>query len=471
MLSVHDVALQLKVTDQHIRSLLRKEELQAERVGKQWIIHQNAVNQYIHDNSISIEPDDHSRKTADVPNIIALSFFSGAMGLDIGMEQGGIKAMLACEFDKASRLTIDKNRPEIALIGDINRYTADEILSLAAIPKGRKVDVIFGGPPCQAFSTAGNRKGFDDTRGNVFLKYLDIVTEILPRYVVIENVRGLLSAEFPFSDELSFEECANSDIAPIKGGALLHILRKLRNAGYTVSFELYNAANFGAPQIRERVVIIACHGKDKIPYLTPTHADNSAFGLPKWKTLAAALSRLPEDVKHQHVDFPEERLRFYRILKQGQYWKHLPLALQKEAMGKSFYLGGGKTGFYRRVAFNRPSPTLVTHPAMPATDLCHPIKERPLSVEEYKCIQEFPASWFICGSIVEQYKQIGNAVPIALVTAIAKAIIAHINDEKPQDFSGFPYSRYKNTNDIAWERETRKQLKMNDLRQLPLFAV
>lgn len=87
----------------------------------------------------------------------------------------------------------------------------------------------------------------------------------------------------------------------------MHILRQLRTAGYTVSFELYNAANFGAPQIRERVVMIAYHGNDKVGYLTPTHADHDGFDLPKWRTLASALELLPKDVEHQYVSFPEER--------------------------------------------------------------------------------------------------------------------------------------------------------------------
>lgn len=470
MLSVHDVSTKLKVSDQYVRSLLRKGELKAEMVGKQWIINQKAVTQYIKDYNIAIEPDDHPRKSTSIPKIIALSFFSGAMGLDIGMEQGGIKAVLACEFDKACRLTIDKNKPEIALIGDINNYSSDEILSFAGIPNGRQVDVIFGGPPCQAFSTAGSRRGFDDSRGNVFLKFIDIITEIMPRYAVIENVRGLLSAAFPFSDALSYDECINSNIQPIKGGALLYILQKLRSAGYTVSFELYNAANYGAPQIRERVVIIAYHGHDKVPYLTPTHAENSLFGLPEWKTLTTAFSRLPQNATHHHAHFPEERLRYYRLLKEGQYWKNLPIDLQKEAMGNSFYLGGGKTGFYRRLSFKKPSPTLVTHPAMPATDLAHPVEDRPLSIEEYACIQEFPTTWSICGSLIDQYKQIGNAVPIALGTAIAKAIINHMNNVKPQEFSGFRYSRYKSTDDISWEKEIRKSINVEEHEQLSLFS-
>ena len=235
-----------------------------------------------------------------------------------------------------------------------------------------------------------------------------------------------------------------------------------------MAFELYNAANFGAPQIRERVVMIAYHGKEKVPYLTPTHSDTCSYDLPQWRTLEMALLKLPANTEHQHVNFPEERLKYYRMLTQGQYWKHLPIDMQREAMGKSFFLGGGKTGFFRRISFNKPSPTLVTHPAMPATDLCHPTEDRPLSVQEYKLIQEFPASWKICGSLLDQYRQIGNAVPIALGEAIAKTILSHMNNDKPKEYAGFPYSRYKNTDEVSWEKEMRKQLDHNELQQLSL---
>jgi DNA (cytosine-5)-methyltransferase 1 len=268
---------------------------------------------------------------------------------------------------------------------------------------------------------------------------------------------------------MSYEQCLNSDLEPIKGGALLHILRKLKKAGYTASFELYNAANFGAPQIRERVVIVGRHGKTKMPYLVPTHSKNGEYNLPKWKTLGEALSKLPRDVVHHYIEFPERRLKYYRMLKAGQYWKDLPLDMQKEAMGKSFNLGGGKTGFYRRLAFDKPSPTLVTHPAMPATDLGHPVDDRPLSVEEYACIQEFPKDWKIYGSLVDKYKQIGNAVPIALGNAIGHLVMASIEGEKIPSYLNFNYSRYKYTNDISWAKEVQRKLdKANAPKQLAL---
>lgn len=439
--TISEAAKILQVTCQYVRELARENCFSTQKIGTQWLIEKESLFKYIDDNKIVINPPDHIRVGNDVPNVVALSFFSGAMGLDIGMKKGGIKPLLACEFNKACRETIYSNDKKIGLIGDINKYSVDDIFKFANINKDTKIDVIFGGPPCQAFSTAGNRKAFDDERGNVFLKYLSIIQEIKPEYVVIENVRGLLSAPYFYKNYKK----------PFKGAAMLIILDKLKEIGYSVSFNLYNAANFGAPQIRERVVIIGKLGKEKVDYLEPTNSENGEFDLPKWRTLKDAFDLLPNDVIHHSIDFPERRLKYYRMLKEGQYWKDLPEELAKEAMGKSYYLGGGKTGFYRRLCYSKPSPTLVTNPAMPATDLCHPSLDRPLSIEEYKCIQEFPQDWIICGKILDQYKQIGNAVPIKLGQAIAKRLLDDMNGKKiDKKFKSFEYSRYKNTNEISF---------------------
>lgn len=447
LLSVNDVSAYLKVSPQYVRKLISEEKLEAIRVGKQWVVDEKSISDYIKKYDVVIEPDDHERHSVELPDIVALSFFSGAMGLDMGLKNGGIKAILACEFNKYCRMTIDKNDPDIALIGDINKYSSDEILKMAKIPEDRKVDVIFGGPPCQAFSTAGARRAFNDDRGNVFLRYIQVVEEIRPTYVIIENVRGLLSAPYPYGEIKT----------PIKGGALCVILDRLEKAGYTISFELYNAANFGAPQIRERVVMIGKLNGDKVPYLTPTHDKDERWGLAKWETLGDVIGDLDPDKQH-FIEFPENRLKYYRMLTEGQYWKDLPPDIQVEAMGNTLKLGGGKTGFYRRLNNSKPSPTLVTNPTMPATDLCHPTLDRPLSVEEYSRIQGFPDDWTICGPILEQYKQIGNAVPIKLGEAIAKTILADMSKEKLPQYDGFPYSRYKNTNDITWRSYMDKEL-------------
>ena len=132
--------------------------------------------------------------------------------------------------------------------------------------------------------------------------------------------------------------------------------------------------------------------------------------------------------------------------------------LQKEAMGKSYYSGGGKTGFLRRLGWDKPSPTLVTHPAMPATDLAHPVEDRPLSVEEYKRIQEFPDSWDLAGPIIQQYKQVGNAVPLSLGYAVGKLIFNLLHEIEVLPVNNFKYSRYKNTSDSEWKTQFNKEV-------------
>ena len=119
ILTVNRVASCLKVTPQYVRKLIKENRLKSTRVGKQWLINPIDLKNFIKDDDFFIEPDDHERLDSDIPPIIALSFFSGAMGLDIGMERGGIKSLLACEFNKYCRMTIAKNRPNMALIGDI----------------------------------------------------------------------------------------------------------------------------------------------------------------------------------------------------------------------------------------------------------------------------------------------------------------------------------------------------------------
>lgn len=383
---------------------------------------------------------DRSRTLRNTPKIVAMSFFTGAMGFDIGMKQGGVEAVLACEIDKSCRMTITQNNPDIALIGDIGLYSADDIYKMAGLSRNTKVDIMFGGPPCQAFSTAGRQGGFTDPRGNVFLRYIELVGEIRPRYVVIENVRGLLSAEATLEEKV------------VKGGALSIILNQLKEFGYSISFNLYNTANFGATQTRERVVIIGHLGPDKVPYLTPTNSEVANYGLPKWSTLRDAFNRLPEGIEHHYTQFTEKRKEFYRMLTEGQNWRDLPVDMQKRALGNTYYSQGGKTGFFRRLAYDKPSPTLLTSPTMFSTSLAHPTEDRPLSIEEYSVIQGFPLDWEFCGTLADRYRQIGNAVPIKLGEAIGKTLLAHMNGETPKVLSDFPYSRYKHTNEVSWEQ-------------------
>lgn len=459
-LSVEQLASRLGISCQQVRNIIKSQVIPAEKVGKTWVIKKEQVTpefimQYCKD------VPDQKRKDTTIPEHIALSFFSGAMGLDLGLEKAGLTFLLASEFEPNARKTILLNKPNIGLIGDINKYSAENIRKFANIPEDVEIDLMVGGPPCQAFSTAGKREAFGDKRGNVFLTFIDRILALRPRFAVIENVRGLLSAPFEGETKEGFGYAPKTP-DELKGRALQFIIKKLEEGGYTVSFNLYNAANYGAPQKRERVVIICSRDGIKAPYLMPTNSENGNFGLPSWKTFKQAVDGLDER-NPVFIPFPENRLKFYRMLKEGQYWKDLPPKEQIEAMGDKLKLGGGKTGFLRRLAWNKPSPTLVTDPTMPATDLCHPIENRPLSVQEYKRIQEFPDNWQIFGAIKEQYRQIGNAVPLSLGYAIGKELLALIEGkEVPTPPVNFPFSRYVNTDDFSF----REQMKAKDRKRI-----
>jgi DNA (cytosine-5)-methyltransferase 1 len=471
-ISVKETSEMLDCSEQYVRRLLRYGEISGERISSRWIVASESVNEYRYKGEdASVPVSDHARRSFSKPNLKALSFFSGCMGLDLGLEKEGIKVLLACEVDPAARKTIEANRPDMALIGDIRDYSAAIIREKAGLSPVEEIDVIVGGPPCQAFSSAGKRQGFNDERGNVFLTFIDLIIELNPRFAVIENVRGLLSAPLKHRPHemrgINYPLLSQDEQ---RGGALLFITRRLREAGYSVSFNLYNAANFGASQQRERVVMACSRNGEKLPYLTPTHSEKGLYGLPQWRTLRDVLEGLPKN-GHHFVKFPERRLKYYRLLKSGQYWRDLPTELHQEALGASYHAGGGKTGFYRRLAWDKPSPTLVTHPAMPATDLAHPEEERPLSIEEYKRIQEFPDDWAIAGSLLDQYRQVGNAVPCSLGRAIARMLLTHLKGETPIIYPDFPYSRYHKTDDVSWMLETLGHLEERSVGQLRLNLV
>mgnify|MGYP006090105437 CR=1 FL=1 len=455
--SVESTAKKLNISVQRVRTLCRDGFLNAEKIGASWVIPSDELTKYALKASHTVVKNHKGKLLAkSKKKPIALSFFSGAMGLDLGVEKAGFDIRLACEMDKFCRQTIELNRPNTALLGDINRYSAAEVLEEAQLTSDDDIDLIMGGPPCQAFSTAGKRGGFNDDRGNAFLKYLELALELHPKFIVIENVRGLLSCPMDHRPHdqrgKDFPELAEDEL---KGGALNFIVNRLKNSGYSYSFNLYNSANFGTPQSRERVIIICSRDHKVLPFLEPTHSETCDFGLLKWKTVRDAISDL---TIHDHLNFPEKRLKYYQMLKSGQNWKNLPLATQKEAMGKSFYSGGGKTGFYRRLDWERPSPTLVTHPAMPATDLAHPEFGRPLSIQEYKRLQEFPDHWELAGPLMQQYKQVGNAVPVSLGMAVGRQILNLLFERDIKIFPGFKYSRYKNTSSVEWEENFSRRL-------------
>ena len=144
----------------------------------------------------------------------------------------------------------------------------------------------------------------------------------------------------------------------------------------------------------------------------------------KWRTLGEAIKDLKQE--EEFVEYDEKRKKFLKLIPPGGYWKNLSPELQKEAMGEKLKLGGGKTGFFRKLSYFEPSPTLCTSPKQPGTDMCHPGKLRPLTVAEYAAVQEFPKSWVFYGNTIQKYKQIGNAVPIRLAQAVGQEIRNHL---------------------------------------------
>jgi DNA (cytosine-5)-methyltransferase 1 len=289
--------------------------------------------------------------------------------------------------------------------------------------KKRELTIISGGPCCQSFSTAGKRHSLHDPRGNLFQDFCRIIREAKPRFFVMENVPGILSAAVkhrplnrrgPGFPPLQADE--------VFGSALNRLITEFESLGYYVIFGLLNAADYGVPQKRKRVVFVGSRDGEPIYLPNATHKDPASDNhadLRDWVTLRAAL----EGVDSQHwYDFSDDRKKFLRKLKEGQNWRQLPPKMQKEALGAAYVSWGGRTGFCRRLSWDQVAPTLTTAPDGRATTICHPTRLRPLSVEEYAALQQFPKSWKYGGSVRQQYMLIGNAVPVGLGTSIGRML-------------------------------------------------
>lgn len=362
--------------------------------------------------------------------LLTISLFSGAMGLDLGVEKAGFNVVACVENNKECLETIKINRPDINTYSDINLVDPLKVLSDLGLKPG-DIELVVGGPPCQPFSTAGKRLSLGDFRGNVIIRFLDYVRNIKPNYFILENVRGIYSAKLS-STPPEYSEYKNIENKP--GSVVYFLYKEFQKLGYSINFSLFDSSYYSVPQKRERFIMFGAKDSEKVSIPVPTTSENPL-------TLKDAIA----DIQNEHQDFiplRDKHVKYLRMLSGGQYWKNLPLKLQEEAMGKSFRLGGGKTGFYRRLSWDKPSPTLVTHPIMPATMLVHPEEMRPLSVQEYALIQQFPRDWKFSGKLISIYKQIGNAVPAGLGYMAGKAIIDHKNKIMKGNYSG-KTSRYK----------------------------
>ena len=330
----------------------------------------------------------------------SVELFAGAGGLALGMDKAGFKHLLLNEFDHSACETLRANRSQWNIIeGDIHE--------IDFTPYYGKIDFLSGGFPCQAFSYAGKRLGFEETRGTLFFELARAVKEIQPKVFMCENVRGLFEHD--------------------NGRTLQTIKDVIAELGYTlIEPRVLRALQYNVPQKRERLILIAIRN-DIAPFVEFEWPDVC----PSIRTLRDAF--FAGDLYDTDVPFsegqtyPESKYKVMQLVPEGGDWRNLPEEVARAYMKGSYNLGGGKTGMARRLSMDEPSLTLTCAPAQKQTERCHPTETRPLTVREYARIQTFPDDWQFCGNLTAQYKQIGNAVPVNLAWAIGRSLIRLFN--------------------------------------------
>ena len=350
-----------------------------------------------------------------------ISLFSGAMGLDIGLGQAGLNVVIGQDFEPVCVDTMRANGHKV-LGGDIREIKPQELLDLTGLCVGEPF-MICGGPPCQPFSTAGKRLGINDPRGSLFMDFIRMIDYIRPRFFVMENVKGIMSAPLKHVPQASRSVNDENDPEQKLGTVLDVILAEFNKLGYKTVYGILDAVNYGVPQFRERFVLIGSRDHEDIFLPVPTHFQMHQNPEYRWKTVGEAIRDLEDDTSECGKLTPE-RKKYLQMVPEGGNWRDLPKEIVPEAMGGAYESGGGKVGFYRRLTYSQPAPTITTSPAQKATMLCHPRKDRPLSVKEYARIQQFPKDWVFIGTTAAKYKQIGNAIPVGLAKAIGEAVIS-----------------------------------------------
>ena len=345
---------------------------------------------------ISEETDNYVKPNNDYK---VLELFAGAGGLAVGLEKAGLKCIALNEIDKFACQTLRKNRPNWNVLeGDIKDFNFAKYKD--------KVDIVTGGFPCQAFSYAGKKLGLADARGTLFYEFARVVKEVNPPICIGENVRGLLSHE---------------------GGKTIQGMTSiLDEIGYNVvPVEVLKAIHYKVPQKRERLILVGIRKDINLKFEYPKPHKRVYHLQDALKKGDLFDCDVPESIG---AKYPKYKKMVLDLVPQKGYWRDLPLEIQKKYMGGSFYLGGGKTGMARRIGWDEPCLTLTCSPAQKQTERCHPDETRPFTIREYARIQTFPDDWHFGGSISQQYKQIGNAVPVNLGQEVGYSIIKFLNN-------------------------------------------
>ncbi len=333
----------------------------------------------------------------------SIELFAGAGGLALGLERAGFQAVLLNEWDKHACATLRHNRPNWNVL-------EGDVCDIDFTPYRGKIDLLSGGFPCQAFSYAGKGEGFNDIRGTMFFQFARAIEEVQPKVILGENVRGLLSHD--------------------SGRTIATIKQTLRDLGYVlVEPRILNAVHFRVPQKRERVMIVGIRADlaDKAQFMWPEPHIRQMTMTDALKAGELYDCDVPVSIGQSYTEYKKSVLD---LVPQGGCWRDLPDDVAREYMKGSYFLGGGKTGMARRLGWHEPSLTLTCAPAQNQTERCHPDETRPLTVREYARIQTFPDDWVFQGSMNQQYKQIGNAVPVNLAFAVGQSLIQVLNSLK-----------------------------------------
>lgn len=364
-----------------------------------------------------------------------IDLFSGVGGLSYGFAHDNEFQILAAnEILEPMATAYGLNHPNVKIYNkDIKNFSIADLSEDLGIKEG-DIDIVVGGPPCQAYSTVGKRSE-NDPRGQLFHEYYRLLREIRPKIFLFENVKGLLS---------------------MQGGQLIKtIISLFESIGYNIQMKLLNAADYGTPQIRERVIIVGTLDKRPFLYPKPTHY-NPDLGVPTDKslkpyiTLGEALGDLPSIETGQCAsDYASEPKNEYQILMRI----NSPISIEEHEVPKNnerlvalmtALPDGGSpkdipeelrpnSGFancYCRLWWNKPSTTITRNLGCPSSSRCiHPKDPRPLSTREAARLQGFPDNYIFYGKRGDKHLQIGNAVPTFLSIALKDAIKKYLKHE------------------------------------------
>lgn len=390
-----------------------------------------------------------------------VSLFSGAGGLDIGLEATGrFVVVAAVDSDPAACETLRLNRDagrtacqEMRVYEmDIKALEPERVMEDLGLAPG-ELDLLAGAPPCQTFSSAGKRGSVQDTRGTLIWDFLRFVEVMRPKFFLMENVRPLLSAAVRHRPLAQRPERGGPPLAEDeRPGSVLRLFLADVPEEYRVDIFEVNAVNYGAPQLRERVFFVGNRFNALVDLPEPTHlAPEACEALARsgslfagacrpWRTLGEALAGLREE-SPEVMDFSPRKKRYLEMVPPGGNWRSLPEEVAKESMGRAFYAKGGRSGWWRRLSLDLPCPTLVTMPNHASTSLCHPLETRALSVREYARIQEFPDEWAFAGRTADKYRLIGNAVPVRLARVVGEAVARALDEVVARGFAPWPQKR------------------------------